>query len=173
MSTTSESETVDLFTPVFKYFRRLPEADCFTEAYSIKTHPTLFQQCPLGNIIDFDSSIGLRPISTWLLYECKFCDGLYFLSNPFTLDGQRQWIDRCINTYARQDKTSVGNNNNNENLSRIRWATLGYHYDWTNKIYDETNHTKMPDELAQLCQIIMKIISSNTSMNYVGGEKKI
>jgi plasmid maintenance system killer protein len=67
-----------------------------------------------------------------------------------------------VNIYARQDKTSVGENSNNQNLARIRWATLGYHYDWTNKIYKQDDHTKMPDKLAQLCQTIMQVVSSNT-----------
>jgi alkylated DNA repair protein alkB family protein 1 len=160
MSATSES--VDLFTPIFKHFRHLSDADCFTQAYSITTHPELFQNCPLTTSIDLDPSLGLQPISTWSLYSCKFCDGLYFLPNPFTSDGQYQWIDRCLNIYARQDKTSVGDNSDNQNLARIRWATLGYHYDWTNKIYRKDDYTKMPDELAQLCQIIMHVITSNT-----------
>jgi alkylated DNA repair protein alkB family protein 1 len=165
-STTTSENTLDLFTPIFKYFRRLSDADCFTQAYSILTHPTFFQICPLINSIDLDldPSLGLQSISTWSLYSCKFCDGLYFLSNPFTSIGQRQWINRCLNIYARQTKTSVGDNSNNENLARIRWATLGYHYDWTNKIYKQDDHTKMPDELTQLCQIIMQVISSNTSI---------
>ncbi len=162
---TSESENnIDLITPVFKYFRRLPDSDCFTQAYSVNTHPTVFQSCPLTNTIDIDPLLGLKPVSTWSLYSCKFCPGLYFLPNPFTPQGQRQWIDRCVNIYARQDKTSVGDNSNNQSLTRIRWATLGYHYDWTNKIYKQDDHTKMPDELAQLCQIIMQIITSNTGI---------
>lgn len=160
MSATSDN--LDLFTSVFKHFRRLSDTECFKEAYSITTHPTVFQHCPITISIDLDPSLGLQPISTWSLYSCKFCDGLYFLSNPFTSDGQRQWIDRCINIYARQTKTSLGDNSDNQNLTRIRWATLGYHYDWTNKIYNHEDHTKMPDELAQLCQMIMQIISSST-----------
>jgi alkylated DNA repair protein alkB family protein 1 len=162
MSTTSEN--LDLITPVFKHFRRLSDADCFTEAYSITTHSTLFEKCSLTISIDLDPSLGLQPISTWSLYSCKFCDGLYFLSNPFTSNGQRLWIDQCVNIYARQSKTSVGDNSDNQNLDRIRWATLGYHYDWTNKIYKQDDHTKMPDELVKLCQTIMEVISSNTSI---------
>jgi hypothetical protein len=163
MSATSED--LDLFTPVFKHFRRLPDTDCFTEAYSIATHPTYFQQIPLTTSIDLDPSLGLQSISTWSLYSCKFSDGLYFLSNPFTSTGQCQWIDRCVNIYAKQIKTSVGDNSNNENLARIRWATLGYHYDWTNKVYKQDDHTQMPNELAQLCETIMQVITSNTSTN--------
>jgi hypothetical protein len=162
MSTASAG--IDLFAPVFKHFRRLSDADCFTEAFSISTQPTLFQRCHLTISLDIDPLLGLQPLSTWSLYSCTFCDGLYFLSNPFTSNGQRQWIDRCVNIYARQEKTSLGDNSDNHNLARIRWATLGYHYDWTNKIYKQDDHTKMPNELTQLCHIIMQVISSSTGM---------
>lgn len=160
---TASSENIDLFTPVFKYFRRLPDKDCFNEAYSIEKHPTQFQHCPLTKSIDLDPSLGLQPISTWSLYSCNFCDGLYILSNPFTSDGQRQWIDQCINIYPRQDKTNLGDNSNNQHLARIRWATLGYHYDWTNKIYKPDDQTKMPDDIQQLSESIVQVISLNTS----------
>ncbi|CAF0936327.1 unnamed protein product [Adineta steineri] len=172
MSATT-SENPDLFTSVYKHFRRLSDTECYTEAYSIVNHPTVFQQCPITVSIDLDPSLGLQPISNWSLYSCKFCDGLYFLSNPFTSTGQRQWIDRCINIYARQTKTSVGDNSNNENLSRIRWATLGYHYDWTNKVYKQDDHTKVPDELAQLCKIIMRVISSSAGCSMMNAEAAI
>ena len=72
-----------------------------------------------------------------------------------------------MNIYSRQTRTSVGDNSNNQHLARIRWATLGYHYDWTNKIYNQDDHTKMPDELVQLCQTIVQVISSATSIKKI------
>lgn len=33
----------------------------------------------------------------------------------------------------------------------LRWATLGYHYDWTNKIYDEAARNEFPPDLTELC----------------------
>ena len=37
-------------------------------------------------------------------------------------------------------------------LSKLRWATLGYHYDWTSNVYHEGPlwHTAFPSELAEL-----------------------
>ncbi|CAF0932234.1 unnamed protein product [Adineta ricciae] len=171
MSATSDS--LDLFTPMFKHFRRLSAADCFTQAYSVTSHPSFFDHCPITTSIDLDESLGLKPISSWSLYSCLFSNGLYFLSNPFTSVGQHQWIHRALNDYARQTKTSVGDNSNNEQLARIRWATLGYHYDWTNKIYKDDDHTKMPNELAKLCQIIMHVISSSTNCPMMQAEAAI
>ncbi|XP_058443735.1 nucleic acid dioxygenase ALKBH1 [Malaya genurostris] len=37
-------------------------------------------------------------------------------------------------------------------LKSLRWTTLGYHYDWTNKIYDESARSEFPDDLANMCR---------------------
>lgn len=163
LQASATSDSSDLFTPTFKHFRRLPDAECFEQAYSPVSHPNAFERCTLTASEDLPPSLGLQPTSAWALYACRFCEGLYFLANPFTSAGQRQWIDRCVNTYARQTRTSVGDNSNNEHLARLRWATLGYHYDWTNKIYKQDDQTRMPEEVTLLCQIIMQIISASTS----------
>ncbi|KXJ77105.1 hypothetical protein RP20_CCG008345, partial [Aedes albopictus] len=34
----------------------------------------------------------------------------------------------------------------------LRWTTLGYHYDWTNKIYDEAARNDFPADLGELCR---------------------
>jgi hypothetical protein len=161
-SVSVSAENGDLFTPVFKYFRHLSNVKCSKEAYSVSTHPEQFQRCDSNILFDIDSALGLQPLHNWSLYSCRFSDGLYFLCNPFTDEGQRQWIDRCVNVYACQTKTSVGDNTTNQSLARLRWATLGYHYDWTNKIYKPDDHTHMPDELAQLCHVLMKFLSYST-----------
>lgn len=36
----------------------------------------------------------------------------------------------------------------------MRWSTLGYHYDWTNKVYDENSKNEFPPELHQLIETI-------------------
>ena len=155
----------DLFTERFKYFRRLADVNCFTEALTISNHPSQFHRCQSSNeclSIEVNPSLGLQPISTWSLYACPFAQGLYFIPNPFTLDGQRLWINRSVNEYARQNRTSVGDNFNNEHLAKLRWVTLGYHYDWTNKIYRSDDFTRLPQELDQLLETLMKYFSSIT-----------
>lgn len=36
-------------------------------------------------------------------------------------------------------------------LPRLRWITLGYHYDWTRKVYARRDYTPFPDTLATCC----------------------
>ncbi len=39
-------------------------------------------------------------------------------------------------------------------LYRLRWVTLGYHYDWTTKEYSDERKSEFPQDLAQLAQFI-------------------
>lgn len=39
-------------------------------------------------------------------------------------------------------------------LYRLRWVTLGYHYNWTTKEYSDERRSEFPEDLAQLAQFI-------------------
>lgn len=41
----------------------------------------------------------------------------------------------------------------------LRWTTLGYHYDWTNKIYDESARNEFPKDLAAMCCHFAQVLS--------------
>ncbi|XP_053678711.1 nucleic acid dioxygenase ALKBH1 [Anopheles nili] len=40
----------------------------------------------------------------------------------------------------------------------LRWTTLGYQYDWTNKVYDEAKKEEFPPDLAQMVRFIAATI---------------
>ena len=39
-------------------------------------------------------------------------------------------------------------------FNKLRWATIGYHYDWTNKIYNHDDFTPIPTDIDQICKFI-------------------
>lgn len=41
----------------------------------------------------------------------------------------------------------------------MRWTTLGYHYDWTNKVYDEAFRNDFPSELQTLIGMFADALS--------------
>lgn len=41
----------------------------------------------------------------------------------------------------------------------MRWTTLGYHYDWTNKIYNEDNKSPFPRELDALMSLFAQALN--------------
>ena len=42
-------------------------------------------------------------------------------------------------------------------IYKLRWVTLGYHYDWTTKEYCSDRRSPFPDDLAQLSQFILRV----------------
>lgn len=40
----------------------------------------------------------------------------------------------------------------------MRWSTLGYHYDWTNKIYNENRKNDFPQELSELVESFADVL---------------
>jgi hypothetical protein len=43
-------------------------------------------------------------------------------------------------------------------LYRLRWVTLGYHYDWTKKEYNSENTSPFPEDLATLSSVILRCV---------------
>jgi DNA alkylation damage repair protein AlkB len=41
-------------------------------------------------------------------------------------------------------------------LKRLRWASLGYHYDWTDREYSDDNKSPFPPELLKISQLVIQ-----------------
>eukprot|EP01130_Rhizamoeba_saxonica_P011989 TRINITY_DN5012_c0_g1_i2.p1 TRINITY_DN5012_c0_g1~~TRINITY_DN5012_c0_g1_i2.p1 ORF type:complete len:304 (-),score=59.96 TRINITY_DN5012_c0_g1_i2:94-1005(-) len=111
--------------------------------------------------------------------------GLYFVPNPFSEDEQKYWVKRCLLDFP------VGNHNNITNLEgnkelwddideekiyKLRWASLGYHFQWTPRIYTEEFRGETPKDLQEIIQDMAKtvgydMVSEATIINYYTGVK--
>ncbi|RNA12919.1 Alkylated DNA repair alkB -like protein, partial [Brachionus plicatilis] len=126
------------------------------------------------NILDEQlKKVGLKASCFLNCYELKANPGLLVIPNPFLNSCQRFLVTRCLAEYHnRPNKTNldlhknrdgnlwneaIGLNNFNE-FNKLRWATIGYHYDWTNKVYNEMDYTEPPQELKTLSEIIASLI---------------
>jgi hypothetical protein len=56
---------------------------------------------------------------------------------------------------------SILDNNNFKRFKDLRWASLGYHYDWTKRMYEENVKSKFPSNLAALCQKLANLVGEN------------
>jgi len=56
---------------------------------------------------------------------------------------------------------SILDNNNFKRFKDLRWASLGYHYDWTKRMYEENAKSKFPSNLAALCQELASLVGEN------------
>ncbi|XP_076238747.1 alpha-ketoglutarate-dependent dioxygenase AlkB [Calliopsis andreniformis] len=121
--------------------------------------------------------LGLKPVKTWEIYEFSEIPGLIFIKNPFTANGQRYWIIKCLKDYSKKPNklnldahnllndeeawwdTCFGNSDKAKILlPKLRWATLGYHHNWDTKLYSETSKTDMPNELSSLTSFLARTL---------------
>jgi alkylated DNA repair protein alkB homolog 1 len=118
----------------------------------------------------------LIPSKQWEVYKFRDKPGLILIKNPFTPLGQRYWMQKLLKDYTKhphpnnllparfnqkviEDFWEALNDETDDQQRRLikksmRWTTLGYHYDWTNKIYDENFRNDFPADLHRLVATI-------------------
>ncbi|XP_046847903.1 nucleic acid dioxygenase ALKBH1-like [Xenia sp. Carnegie-2017] len=134
--------------------------------------------CPFEEVDDLNiRELGLSEIKTWKCHKILGHDGFLVIVNPFTSSGQLQWIEKSVKVYPM--KPNVCNldahyERNDKNLwteyekacssdsacaqekttktlmEKLRWVTLGYHYNWNTKEYHKASYTPFPNDLSKL-----------------------
>ncbi|KAJ7374404.1 Nucleic acid dioxygenase alkbh1 [Desmophyllum pertusum] len=130
----------------------------------------------LSEVIDFTQPEAV-PFKKWngVFYGIHGHPGFVFIVNPFNPGAQWQWVEKCIKDYpcqpnicnldAHVDRTgtdTIWNQSMSDESScleksllyKLRWVTLGYHYDWDSKTYSKTRHTEFPPDLGKLIEFI-------------------
>eukprot|EP00066_Takifugu_rubripes_P028973 XP_011618239.1 PREDICTED: alkylated DNA repair protein alkB homolog 1 isoform X2 [Takifugu rubripes] len=124
--------------------------------------------------------VGLQPVRNWRAFSLLEYPGFVFISNPFQPGCQAFWVRQCLKTYPQKPnvcnldmhmspsetqniweksvpvlKTSPAVKRQAKTLvERLRWVTLGYHYNWDTKAYSADHHTPFPPELHLLSRHI-------------------
>ncbi|KAM9356093.1 nucleic acid dioxygenase ALKBH1 [Pholidichthys leucotaenia] len=128
----------------------------------------------LAVVSDVDAArVGLRPVKEWRAFGLQGYPGFVFISNPFLRGSQSFWLRQCLKIYPQKPNIcnldmhmspsetqniwgrSVhglsippsGKRESKTLLERLRWVTLGYHYDWNTKTYSADSHTPFPHDL--------------------------
>ncbi|XP_067680496.1 nucleic acid dioxygenase ALKBH1-like [Haliotis asinina] len=124
--------------------------------------------------------LGLKPVTKWQAFTLNKHPGFVVILNPFEVGFQRYWIKRCLQDYhlppnvtnldphmersqiakvfddfAKQDSQEL---QRNDLLMKLRWVTLGYHYDWTAKKYYADQHSEFPADLGVLSSCIAEAL---------------
>lgn len=106
------------------------------------------------------------------MYRVKSVDGLYFIPNPFTEGQQRYWVRRCVKDFPLSpNPTNVSNLEaidrgtqtlftewKPEIMETLRWSSLGYHYQWTPRVYTEEHRGNFPNDLFELVQDVASLL---------------
>uniref|UniRef100_A0A8C2U7G3 Nucleic acid dioxygenase ALKBH1 n=1 Tax=Coturnix japonica TaxID=93934 RepID=A0A8C2U7G3_COTJA len=136
-------------------------------------------QLSISSVSDQDARrAGLQPVSRWKAYGLSGYPGFIFIQNPFLPGCQRHWVKQCLKLYTQKpnvcnldlhmapEKTADLWGQSKEKLRRkgsskceprsllekLRWVTLGYHYNWDTKKYSANHHTPFPSDLAFLSE---------------------
>nr|XP_023681128.1 nucleic acid dioxygenase ALKBH1 [Paramormyrops kingsleyae] len=162
------------------YKRRVPPpdfSDVIDFAKGLRNEKVFAAKLNLAAISERDArGAGLHPIKDWKAYGLEGYPGFIFISNPFLLGSQQHWVTQSLKVYPQKPNVcnldihmapaeteniwersaerirnkSGGKSEAKTLLEKLRWVTLGYHYNWDTKTYSADRHTAFPADLARL-----------------------
>ncbi|VDN02654.1 unnamed protein product [Thelazia callipaeda] len=158
------------FKQIFKYYKRHDIIPDLSEVLDLRHSSAAKGICcsrfepivlPSKEIL---KSLKLRPISEWTASTIAHRPGMVLLNNIFETTGHLEWIKRSLFVYTEPPGfTNVGlqipnaRNVFREHAKRLRWTTLGLHYNWTTKIYPPEG-VPLPAELVSLSDIFSQAL---------------
>eukprot|EP01113_Clastostelium_recurvatum_P000636 TRINITY_DN10297_c0_g1_i1.p1 TRINITY_DN10297_c0_g1~~TRINITY_DN10297_c0_g1_i1.p1 ORF type:complete len:356 (-),score=68.40 TRINITY_DN10297_c0_g1_i1:1062-2075(-) len=106
--------------------------------------------------------------------------GFFFIPNPFTPLEQMHWISQALEEYTQPPNSTIldaqhgpvpslwpnwiremetGSRGEYAMLmDKLKWATLGYQYQWTERRYDRRRHAPFPEDLAHIVQAFAQAV---------------
>ncbi|XP_070578438.1 nucleic acid dioxygenase ALKBH1-like [Ptychodera flava] len=133
------------------------------------------------------NKFGLKPVKEWKVYRLKESPGFIFIVNPFIPGYQRYWVKRSLKDFpekpnmrnldlymevAESDNIwesrihkrdpslySTDPPENTDFLSKLRWVTLGYHYNWGKKeYYGKEIWSSLPSDIGALTKCLASVL---------------
>uniref|UniRef100_A0ABM5FB09 Nucleic acid dioxygenase ALKBH1 n=1 Tax=Pogona vitticeps TaxID=103695 RepID=A0ABM5FB09_9SAUR len=175
----------DAFRRLFRFYRRWEGGqpsglvDFSTPtAREVKTCSLNF-----SSVSDQDAyRAGLRPVSQWKAFGLDNYPGFIFIQDPFLPGCQRHWVKQCLKQYTQKpnvcnldmhmslnetadlwERSQHQMRNKHSSkwepkslLEKLRWVTLGYHYNWNSKKYLPDHYTPFPPDLTFLSKQVAK-----------------
>ncbi|XP_074548940.1 nucleic acid dioxygenase ALKBH1 [Halichoeres trimaculatus] len=170
----------DAFRKVFKFYKRRNPPPDFSDVVDfsrgLPSDKIVKAKLDPTAVSDVEAArIGLQPVRDWRAFGLQGYPGFIFISNPFLPGSQPFWIRQCLKTYPQKPNvcnldmhmspsetqdiwgqsvrglsTPSGKREPRTLLERLRWVTLGYHYNWDTKTYSSNHHTAFPADLHSL-----------------------
>ncbi|XP_029453531.1 nucleic acid dioxygenase ALKBH1 [Rhinatrema bivittatum] len=133
----------------------------------------------ISSVSDQDAlRAGLQPVGKWKAYGLQGYPGFIFIPNPFLPGCQRHWVRQCLKVYPQKPNVcnldmhmvseetadlwgksraqlrckGSGKREPRSLLEKLRWVTVGYHYNWDSKSYSSDHRSLFPTDLAVLSQ---------------------
>uniref|UniRef100_A0A8C5WLF1 Nucleic acid dioxygenase ALKBH1 n=1 Tax=Leptobrachium leishanense TaxID=445787 RepID=A0A8C5WLF1_9ANUR len=169
----------DAFRKIFRFYRsRSPPPDLSGVIEFSRGHPGVGEvTAALLNtsaVSDSDArQAGLQPLDQWKAYRLDGYPGFIFISNPFLPGWQHRWVRQCLKVFPKKpnicnldlhmspEQTADLWESSKEQLrsqksllEKLRWVTLGYHYNWDTKKYTPERRSIFPKDLAELSRCV-------------------
>ncbi|XP_028827879.1 nucleic acid dioxygenase ALKBH1 [Denticeps clupeoides] len=166
------------------YKRRCPPPDfrdVVDFSTNVKNERVVFLELDPAAVSEGEAcKAGLRPVKEWKAYGLQGYSGFVFIANPFLPGSQQHWVKQCLKTYPqkpnvcnldmhmspsetediwRQSAQTLRNKSSGKReprtlLEKLRWVTLGYHYNWNTKTYSADNYAPFPTDLQSLSTVV-------------------
>jgi len=105
------------------------------------------------------------------MFGFRDIEGLFVIRAALSPAAQLLWARICLTDYSKVQHTNLTNlygaqedlwhkacaQDSLQGLDKLRWSSLGYHYDWTARTYSEHNHSAFPKELALFCDEMAQV----------------
>ncbi|XP_066463715.1 nucleic acid dioxygenase ALKBH1 isoform X2 [Eleutherodactylus coqui] len=124
--------------------------------------------------------VGLQPLRQWSAYHVDGYPGFLFIVNPFMPGWQHHWVRQCLKLYPQKPnvcnldlhmspdstrdlwssshaklRNKLSQKRNEKTLlEKLRWVTLGFHYNWDTKKYYKEHQSPFPVDLAELSHCV-------------------
>ncbi|KAM5129684.1 nucleic acid dioxygenase ALKBH1 isoform 2-T2 [Mantella aurantiaca] len=173
-------EGEEAFRRIFRLYRRSPEAGG-TVHFRPGERGVKCAQLTVGALSNQDAGrVGLQPPEQWKAYHLEGYPGFLFITNPFLPGWQHRWVRQCLKSYPRkpnvcnldlhmspertanlwsisekQLRNKMAQKHYEKTLlEKLRWVTLGFHYNWETKKYYKEKFTPFPADLAKLSRCV-------------------
>ncbi|XP_069805553.1 nucleic acid dioxygenase ALKBH1 isoform X2 [Dendropsophus ebraccatus] len=171
MSASALEQGEDAFRKIFRLYRKKnPPAD-LSGVLEFRSGESRLRSAELrvNAVSDQDAGrVGLQPL------------GFLFIVNPFLPGWQHRWVRQCLKLYPRKPnvcnldlhmslesgrdlwdhshaqlrKKSPRRRSEKTLLEKLRWVTLGFHYNWDTKKYYREHQSPFPVDLAELSRCV-------------------
>lgn len=162
------SDDQSTFKRKYKYFKKRSPSPALSEVLNLREIDKRLCRSLDPSETQIDprdiADLGLRPLDQWTLVTLQERKGLYILTDIVDPAHYLKWIGRCLEVYPEYPGlTNVhlhvpqAQNIFKEYPEKLRWATLGKHYDWASKIYPEQGNP-LPAELSKFSDVISRAL---------------
>ncbi|XP_076834903.1 nucleic acid dioxygenase ALKBH1 isoform X2 [Brachyhypopomus gauderio] len=164
----------DVFRKLFRFYKRRNPPPDFSEVVAAELD---------RNVLSDDAAkrAGLRAVRDWRAYSLQGHPGFIFISNPFLPGSQQHWVKQCLKTYPQKPNVcnldmhmspaeteniweksiggfrKKGKQDPKTLLEKLRWVTLGYHYNWDTKTYSPESRSPFPPDLHALSRCLAAV----------------